>query len=234
MYQRIVRRSVLKSSVLKISVLKSSITITALFSIFVFLGIREADAISTGDTKSMTAQNESIVLGGGCFWCMEAIFQQFKGILHVESGYAGGEKESPTYHEVGDGDTGHAEVVRVEFDPKVISLSQVLTIFFHAHDPTTKNQQGADVGSQYRSAILYSSEAQHQTVTKVQDQIILSHLWGEKPIVTEIAPLKKFYRAEDYHQNYYRSNPSQPYCSYVIGPKVQKIRKEFAALLKEP
>ncbi len=176
---------------------------------------------------------ESIVLGGGCFWCIEAIFQGFKGVGKVESGYSGGAEATAHYEAVGYGNTGHAEVVRVYFDPQLISLDQILTIFFHAHDPTTLNRQGNDVGSQYRSAIFYSSPEQKIAAERVRDTIAAEKIWGTKELVTEISPLKGFFRAEDYHQNYYANNPSRGYCSIVIAPKVQKIRREFSALLAQ-
>jgi peptide-methionine (S)-S-oxide reductase len=182
--------------------------------------------------NSMQKNVESIVLGGGCFWCIEAVFQSFRGVQHVESGYAGGTMPKPDYHSVSAGTTGHAEVVRVDFDPAQISLRQIVTIFFHAHDPTTKDRQGADVGSQYRSVILYQSDAQRQTAESVKAEIEEARLWGEKSIVTEIDSLSEFYRAEDYHQDYYRNNPQQGYCAMVIAPKLRKIRKEFADLLE--
>ena len=177
---------------------------------------------------------ESITLGGGCFWCLEAVFQNFRGVAAVESGYAGGKVGNPAYEHVSSGDTGHAEVVRVTFDPAVISLEKILTIFFHAHDPTTKDRQGNDFGTQYRSAIFFGSAAQRDTATKVRDEIARSGLWGKKELATEITALDTFYRAEEYHQNYYRSNPTKGYCLIVIGPKVQKIRKEFKDLLADP
>lgn len=176
--------------------------------------------------------DKNIALGGGCFWCVEAVFQQFKGVTHVESGYAGGATDSPDYRTVSYGDSGHAEVIQVYFDPSVITEEQILTIFFHAHDPTTLNQQGNDRGTEYRSIILFNSEEQKELALKVKDSIESQKIWGDKKLVTEIAPLKKFYRAEEYHQNYYANNPSKPYCSLVIGPKIQKVRKEFKELLK--
>jgi methionine-S-sulfoxide reductase len=151
----------------------------------------------------------------------------------VESGYAGGTAENPTYRDVGTGETGHAEVVRVTFDPKVITLRQILTIFFHAHDPTTRDRQGYDEGTQYRSLILYTSEEQHAAADAVEKEIRDMRVWDDKPLVTEIKPLQKFYRAEEYHQNYYRNNSSKPYCEAVIAPKLAKIRKEFHELLVE-
>lgn len=181
---------------------------------------------------SDVANKESIVLGGGCFWCVEAIFQGFRGVLAVESGYAGGAAANPSYEDVSTGTSGHVEVVRVDFDPAEISREQVLTIFFHSHDPTTPNRQGNDVGPQYRSAIFYSDDVQRLSAEKVRDQIVKEKLWGARPVVTEIAPLKAFYGAEDYHQNYYENNKSNGYCSLVIAPKLYKVRKTFSELLK--
>lgn len=180
-----------------------------------------------GNTKLETA-----VLGAGCFWCVEAIFQDLKGVERVESGYTGGKTKNPTYKEVCSGTTGHAEVVKLTFDPSVISYEQILTVFFHVHDPTTLNKQGADVGTQYRSAIFYNNDEQKKTAEKVKEEITNQKLWDE-PIVTEITAAPEYYPAEDYHQNYYNENPNQSYCSYVIAPKVKKFYKEFSHLLKD-
>ncbi len=185
-----------------------------------------------GEGGTMTGQRvEQVVLAGGCFWCVEAVYQAFRGVSNVESGYAGGTTTNPTYDEVSTGRTGHAEVVRVTFDPAVIALADILRVFFHAHNPTTLNRQGADVGTQYRSAIFYRDEEQRVTAEKVRAEVTLEKVWPD-PIVTEIAPLTVFYSGEDYHQNYYERNPSQPYCSIVIAPKLQKIYKLYAAKLK--
>ncbi len=169
--------------------------------------------------------------GNGCFWCTEAIFQQLKGVESVASGYSGGHVNNPTYREVCNGTTGHAEVLQVQFDPSVISFETLLQVFFTTHDPTTLNRQGADVGTQYRSVIFFHDEAQRQMAEKVKKEFAPT-IWDD-PIVTEIAALSKFYKAEDYHQNYFNDNPGQGYCRAIINPKVQKFRKEFAALLKE-
>lgn len=179
-----------------------------------------------------TTKLEKTVLGAGCFWCVEAIFQDLKGVEKVESGYSGGTTKNPTYKEVCNGTTGHAEVVQLTFDPSVISYEQILTVFFHVHDPTTLNQQGADVGTQYRSAIFYMNDEQKKTAEKVKEDITKSGLWDDL-IVTEITPFSEYYPAEDYHQDYYNNNPNQSYCSYVIAPKVKKFYKEFGYLLKE-
>ena len=181
----------------------------------------------TAQTKNMngsTNQTEIATLGGGCFWCTEAEFQMLPGVKSVTSGYAGGTKENPTYKEVCAGDTGHAEVIQVEFDPKVVSYEKVLETFWEAHDPTTLNRQGPDSGTRYRSIILYSSEAQRAAAEKSKAE---AQKHFRQPIVTEIVPLKKFYKGEDYHQDYYRSNPNQPYCRMVVRPKVEKFEKKL-------
>lgn len=163
---------------------------------------------------------DEIVLGGGCFWCVEAVFQRIEGVVYLESGYAGGEKPDPTYREVCSGRTGHAEVVKVRFDTDRISLSQLLDIFFVAHDPTTLNRQGADTGTQYRSIILYRDQTQKEAA---EAAIARAQKNYPNPIVTEVSPLKSFYPAEPYHQNYYNTNTEAGYCQYVIAPKLQKL-----------
>jgi peptide-methionine (S)-S-oxide reductase len=163
---------------------------------------------------------ETATLGGGCFWCLEAVYSRIDGVKAVESGYAGGQKENPTYEEVCSGTTGHAEVVQIHFDPQLISYEEILDLFWKAHDPTTLNRQGADVGSQYRSIILYHNEAQGKTAERSKTKAAKNF---SEPIVTEIAPLTDFYRAESYHQDYYRNNPHAGYCSLVIRPKLQKL-----------
>lgn len=163
---------------------------------------------------------DEIVLGGGCFWCVEAVFQRIEGIVYLESGYAGGEKPDPTYREVCSGKTGHAEVVKVRFDTDRLSLSQLLDIFFVAHDPTTLNRQGADTGTQYRSIILYRDQTQKEAA---EAAIARAQKNYPNPIVTEVSPLKSFYPAEPYHQNYYNTNTEAGYCQYVIAPKLQKL-----------
>jgi peptide-methionine (S)-S-oxide reductase len=175
---------------------------------------------------------ETATLGAGCFWCVEAIFQNLKGVHRIVSGYAGGTVENPTYKQVCSGKTGHAEVVQITFDPTIISFEELLYVFWRTHDPTTLNQQGADVGTQYRSVILYHTEQQKTIAEKSKRETDASGLWPS-PIVTEIAPLRQFYPAEEYHQNFYRLNPSQPYCRVVIDPKVRKLHKEFPHKLKE-
>lgn len=177
------------------------------------------------------ATSQSIVLGGGCFWCLEAVYEEVKGVEHALSGYAGGQVESPTYRQVTGGRTGHAEVVEIRFDPAVVSLEQILDVYFTIHDPTTLNRQGNDVGSQYRSVAFYSNESQKQAIEAAIQRSMASGDW-RGAFVTEIRPLTVFYPAEDYHQQYFELNGEQPYCSLVIAPKVAKFRKRFAALLK--
>ncbi len=177
-------------------------------------------------------QLHKATFGAGCFWCVEAVFQDLKGVTNVIPGYAGGEIENPTYELVCSGTTGHAEVAQITFDPKIITYQQLLDVFWHVHDPTTLNRQGADVGTQYRSAIFYHDETQYLTAETSKQRANASGLWKDA-IVTEISPLKKFYPAEAYHQNYYKNNSGQGYCSLVIAPKLQKLYKEFGYLLKE-
>ena len=175
---------------------------------------------------------EIATLGAGCFWCVEAVFQNLEGVERVVSGYAGGHVANPTYEQVCSGATGHAEVAQITFDPEVISFEDLLYVFWRTHDPTTLNRQGADVGTQYRSAIFYHTEVQRSIAEKSKAETDASDLWAE-PIVTQIAPLEKFYPAEEYHQDYYRLNSNQPYCKLVIDPKIQKLKKEFANRLKD-
>ena len=175
---------------------------------------------------------ETITLGGGCFWCTEAVFEQLKGVEKVESGYSGGTVPNPTYQQVCSGDTGHAEVSQITFDPKVISLKDILEVFFTVHDPTTLNQQGNDVGTQYRSAIFYRNAEQKTVARQVIKEIEAAKIWNGR-IVTEIEPFKEFYRAEDYHQEYFRLHGQQPYCRAVIAPKVAKFREHFRDKLKD-
>ena len=180
----------------------------------------------------MSDKLEKATLGGGCFWCTEAVFQDLKGVYKVVSGYAGGQVENPTYHQVCTGRTGHAEVIQVTFDPEIISFEDLLYVFWRTHDPTTLNRQGADVGTQYRSVIFYHTEEQKAVAEKSKAETDASGLWYN-PIVTEISPLTHFYEAEGYHQNYFNQNGNQPYCRMVIDPKVRKFRKEFQTKLKD-
>jgi peptide-methionine (S)-S-oxide reductase len=180
----------------------------------------------------MGKQVDVTTLAGGCFWCLEAVFDDLKGVESVESGSSGGHVQSPSYAQVCDGDTGHAEVVQVTFDPQVLSYKDLLTVFFTIHDPTTLNRQGNDVGTQYRSAIFYHNEQQKKIAEEVIREIGASKIWDD-PLVTEVAPFDQFYIAEDYHQEYFTKNPFQGYCRAVIAPKVTKFRHNFADRLKK-
>lgn len=170
-------------------------------------------------------------LAGGCFWCLEAVFDEVKGVQSVESGYAGGHVENPSYQAVCTGSTGHAEVVRVTFDADVVSYRDLLKVFFGIHDPTTLNRQGADVGTQYRSAVFYHDEAQKQIAEEVIEELAAQKIWDD-PIVTTLEKMDQFYVAEDYHQEYFANNPLQPYCMAVVAPKVAKFRKQYLDMLK--
>jgi peptide-methionine (S)-S-oxide reductase len=183
------------------------------------------------DTNELPDSTETATLGAGCFWCVEAVFQDLIGVLKVESGYSGGKEKNPSYREVSSGLTGHAEVCQIHFDPNKISFEELLEVFWTTHDPTTLNRQGADTGPQYRSAIFYHNEQQKAIAEKSKSEIA-PQLWDD-PIVTEISPFMAFYKAEDYHQNYYNENGAAPYCQIVIAPKVQKLRKKFAHKLKQ-
>lgn len=180
---------------------------------------------------SISPDQEIATLAGGCFWCTEALFRELKGVETVEPGYAGGKVANPTYEQVCTGTTGHAEAIQITFDPKVLSYHDLLEIFFTTHDPTTKDRQGADVGTQYRSAIFTHSPAQQETAKQVVHEIEAAHLWPN-PIVTEITPFTNFYRAENYHQDYFARNQGQPYCQFVIAPKVAKLREHYREKLK--
>jgi peptide-methionine (S)-S-oxide reductase len=183
-------------------------------------------------TNDSPVSREVATLAGGCFWCLEAVFDELKGVEDVVSGYAGGAVRNPTYQQVCGGDTGHAEVVQITFDPQVASFKQLLEVFFTIHDPTTLNRQGNDIGTQYRSAIFYHTPEQQATAKQVIAELNAAHIWG-KPIVTEVAPLDVFYPAEDYHQEYFKRNPYQPYCQVVVAPKVAKFRKHYLEQLKK-
>lgn len=183
--------------------------------------------------------NETIVFGGGCFWCAEAVFKMLKGVVSVEPGYAGGktlqdssgQEKNPTYEEVCSGTTGHAEVIKINYNPSIITLEDILTVFFATHDPTTKNRQGNDVGEQYRSIILYATKEQQELSEKFIKELNESNKKG-MPIVTEVKELENFYPAEQYHKNYYKMNQDQPYCQIVINPKLRKVQEKFAELIK--
>ncbi len=177
------------------------------------------------------ANEEIAVLGGGCFWCLEAVYDRLAGIKSVESGYMGGNVENPSYQQVCSGRTSHAEVVRVAFDPKKLTYRELLDVFFSIHDPTTLNRQGNDVGTQYRSVIFYTSEEQRREAEKMIAELNASHEWPD-PIVTKVEPAAKFYVAEDYHQEYYANNSDQPYCQFVVAPKVKKFHQKFAQRVK--
>jgi len=191
---------------------------------------------NNNDNKTLqTMSTESLevaTLGAGCFWCVEAVFSRLKGVQKVESGYSGGKISNPTYREVCSGLTDHAEVIQIIFDPNIISYAKVLEVFFKTHNPTSLNRQGADVGTQYRSAIFYHSAQQQQTAIEVKKMLDSEGIWSDK-IVTEITPFKKFYPAEDYHQDYFQNNKRQPYCQMVIVPKMDKLEKAFKDYLKD-
>ncbi len=176
--------------------------------------------------------NEIATLGGGCFWCLEAVYDRLEGVLSVESGYAGGHVANPTYEAVCTGRTGHAEVVQVTFNPEMISYREILDVFFSIHDPTTLNRQGADVGTQYRSVIFAHTPEQEQTARAALAEITAAGLWPD-PIVTVVQPLDRFYIAEEYHQEYFARNPLQPYCQVVVAPKVAKFRTQWSGRLKQ-
>lgn len=185
--------------------------------------------MSSGSTERTS--HEVATFGGGCFWCVEAVFLELAGVEKVESGYAGGSVHNPTYRQVCSGTTGHAEVVQITFDPSVISYRDLLQVFFTVHDPTTLNRQGADVGTQYRSVVFYHSPEQQQTAEQVMREIEATGVWPG-PIVTQLEPAPVFYPAEDYHQDYYAQNRDQPYCQVVIAPKVARLRQKFVEKLK--
>jgi peptide-methionine (S)-S-oxide reductase len=187
---------------------------------------------ASGERLAEPKNEEVATLGGGCFWCTEAIFSELRGVKKVVPGFSGGTVPNPTYEQVCAGTTGHAEVVQITFDPAVISFKRLLQIFFTVHDPTTPNRQGADVGSQYRSIILYRTEEQKKIALEVMKEVEERRIWS-RPIVTQLVPFKEFYEAEDYHRDYFKKNPLQPYCLLMISPKVRKFRKEYAELLKK-
>lgn len=183
--------------------------------------------------KNMTdKQFEVATLGAGCFWCVEALYSKLDGVIKVESGYSGGTVKNPTYREVCDGNTGHAEVIQVTFNPSKVSFAQILEVFFKTHDPTTLNRQGADIGTQYRSVIFYHSDKQKKTAEEIKQKLNGAGLWND-PIVTAIDPFIVFFKAEDYHQDYYSNNKNQPYCRMVITPKMEKFEKLFKEIIKK-
>ncbi len=181
---------------------------------------------------NLEANNKQVIyLGGGCFWCIESVFERLKGVEKAVSGYMGGQTPNPTYQEVCTGKTGHAEVVKIEFDPQLVSLEQLLRVFFSVHDPTTANRQGNDVGTQYRSAIFYTSDIQLETVNNYMEGLRNEGVF-DQDIVTQVVAAEQFYEAEAYHQDYFRRNPKQPYCQMVVAPKVKKLELNFLPLLK--
>ncbi|MCH8495214.1 MAG: peptide-methionine (S)-S-oxide reductase MsrA [Balneolales bacterium] len=202
------------------------------FCLLFALNIPTQATISSNSNTIKEPIMEQATFGAGCFWCVEAIFQRLKGVYNVESGYSGGHVDNPSYNQVTSGRTGHAEVIRFDFDPEIISYEMLLEVFWHTHDPTTLNRQGADVGTQYRSAIFYHTDEQKDIALASKQKTDASNLW-DNPIVTEVSPLINYYTAEDYHQNYFNSNPNAGYCSVVIAPKVRKFMRDFSHLLKE-
>ena len=197
------------------------------------IGFLLSGVIQTKQLKKMNQKDKEIAtLGLGCFWCTEAIFQELNGVNKVESGYMGGQTQNPTYKDICTGETGHAEVCQITFNPKLISFTKLLEVFWQVHNPTTLNRQGADVGTQYRSVIFYHNEEQKRIAQELLNKLDKSESW-EDPIVTELSEVKKFYKAENYHQNYFNQNKSQPYCSFVIKPKQDKFREIFKDKLKK-
>ena len=196
------------------------------------LGLLMSTVLAAGANAAPTSSStDTITLGGGCFWCLEAVFEGLKGVSKVESGYAGGHLANPTYAQVSDGNTGHAEVVQITFDPNVVTLNTILRAYFTIHDPTTLNRQGNDVGTQYRSVAFYRNDAQKATIEKAIKETADSHEWNGT-IVTEVKPFTVFYKAENYHQEYFKLHGEQPYCQLVVAPKVAKFRKKFHDFLK--
>jgi peptide-methionine (S)-S-oxide reductase len=184
------------------------------------------------DNIQTVMKTDTATFGAGCFWCVEAVFQQLNGVISVESGYSGGHTRNPTYKEVCTGTTGHAEACQIIYDPSAISFTELLEVFWKTHDPTTLNRQGGDIGTQYRSVIFFHTEAQRSVAEEMKASLTAAHIWKD-PLVTEIVPFREFFKAEDYHQEYYFQNTAQPYCSVVITPKLEKFRKVFADKLKK-
>jgi peptide-methionine (S)-S-oxide reductase len=204
-----------------------------IFKFFIVLGLLSFTIIKTNKiTNKHMNKQEVATFGGGCFWCTEAIFEELEGVIKVESGYSGGETKNPTYNEISTGTTGHAEVIHITYDPNTLAFTELLDVFFATHNPTTLNRQGADVGTQYRSVVFYHNDKQ-----KTDTEVFISALEKDKifddNIVTVITPFDVFYKAENYHQNYYNNNKSQGYCSAVINPKLEKFRKKFKHKLKK-
>jgi methionine-S-sulfoxide reductase len=206
---------------------------------FIFIVLFQLSSCANNDIKPMAKESmtkpanlDTITLGAGCFWCVEAIFEQLKGVYGAVSGYSGGHVKNPGYKEVCTGNTGHAEVIQVTYNPEEITLNEILEVYWNTHDPTTLNRQGADVGTQYRSVIFYHNQEQKKFAEDIKNRLSEAKVWSN-PIVTQIEPFKNFYPAEDYHQEYYINNTSQPYCTMVITPKLEKFKKVFADKLKE-
>ena len=193
----------------------------------------KASNINSMNTNISSTPNnyKTIILGGGCFWCTEAVYQDLKGVIQVESGYCGGQMKNPSYKDICTGTTGHAEVIKITYDPSIITFKDIVDIFWHVHDPTTLNRQGNDAGTQYRSVVFYANEEEKKLAEQSKFEAQTQKIWND-PIVTTFEPLSIFYKAEDYHQNYYKTNPNQGYCVYVISPKVEKFRKEYKNQLK--
>lgn len=211
---------------------KSGLFLLIVLGVFFTLPALYAQQSQNTDNTMDANKTEEATFGAGCFWCVEAIFEEVRGVKSVVAGYAGGEISNPTYRQVSSGRTGHAEVTRITYDPSVVSYEQLLEVFWHTHNPTTKNRQGADVGPQYRSVIFYHNDEQKQIAEQSLKKTDESDLW-EDPIVTEIEPLSNYSKAENYHQNYYENNPNAGYCTVVIAPKLKKFRKDFSHLLKD-
>lgn len=213
--------------------LKQILLIILTFNILTGIVYSKSSVLKLKSTaKGEVNKLDNAILGGGCFWCIEAILNDLKGVEKVESGYSGGSVKNPTYEMVCSGKTGHAEVVKITFDPEIISYGKILEIFFHIHDPTTLNRQGNDIGTQYRSVIFYNSDVQKKTAEEVIKNITASGLWGD-PVVTEVTALEEYYPAENYHQDYYNNNKEKSYCSIVIAPKIAKFYKEYKDLIKD-
>lgn len=194
--------------------------------------IKNQSKMNTQPTQEVNDSLELATFGGGCFWCTEAMFDQLEGVLSVESGYAGGMLQNPTYEQICTGNTGHAEVIRIAFDPKKIDYEFLLEVFFNTHDPTTLNRQGNDIGTQYRSAVFYHSDDQKQAALKIIKELTDQNVY-KKPIVTEVTSISNYFKAEDYHQEYLENNPNNPYCEMVVSPKVEKFKKKYAEKLKK-
>ena len=215
---------------------KKSFPTFLLLATVIFIGCNFQSSNNAQTKKEVqmidTTKYQVATFGEGCFWCTEAVFQRLNGVVKVESGYSGGTVPNPTYDAVCTGKTGHAEATQITFDPKIISFKELLEVFWKTHDPTTLNRQGADVGTQYRSVIFYHNDEQKKLAEEYKQKLEAEKIWKD-PIVTEISPFKNFYKAEDYHQDYYNRNGSQPYCTFVITPKIEKFEKVFKNKLKK-